>query len=91
MAATATGAVTALTCRDCAASFVFTAGDSRFYASKGFVNPTRCPGCRALRKKAPGAGGSVGLQVESMTPVLKTHHLRGLSAISVQITVESKS
>lgn len=47
-----------LTCRDCGASFVFTAGEQEFYASKGFVNePTRCPSCRQARKSAMSSGG----------------------------------
>ena len=40
-----------LTCRDCGAEFVFTAGEQEFYAEKGFQNePTRCKDCRAARK-----------------------------------------
>jgi len=40
-----------LTCRDCGAEFVFTAGEQEFYQSKGLVNePGRCPTCRAARR-----------------------------------------
>lgn len=40
-----------LTCRDCGAEFVFTAGEQEFYAEKGFQNePTRCRECRAAHK-----------------------------------------
>jgi len=48
-----------LTCRECGASFVFTAGEQEFYASKGFTNePARCPSCRAARGRGGnGAGG----------------------------------
>ena len=47
-----------LTCRDCGAAFVFTAGEQEFHASKGFENePSRCPDCRAARKAARGGGG----------------------------------
>jgi CxxC-x17-CxxC domain-containing protein len=43
----------ALVCRDCNGSFVFTAGEQEFYASKGLQNePVRCPSCRAARKNA---------------------------------------
>ena len=43
----------ALICRDCSGSFVFTAGEQEFYASKGLQNePVRCPSCRAARKNA---------------------------------------
>ncbi len=48
-----------LTCRDCGASFEFTASEQDFYAEKGFTNePTRCKDCRAARKSE--AGGSRG-------------------------------
>jgi CxxC-x17-CxxC domain-containing protein len=48
-----------LTCRDCGQSFVFTAGEQEFHASKGFENdPSRCADCRATRKAA--RGGSSG-------------------------------
>ncbi|MGE5619431.1 MAG: zinc-ribbon domain containing protein [Sphingomonadaceae bacterium] len=44
-----------LTCRDCGSGFVFTAGEQEFYARKGFANePTRCPSCRAARKRSQG-------------------------------------
>lgn len=42
-----------LTCKDCGAEFVFTAGEQEFYASKGFENePQRCKDCRIARKNA---------------------------------------
>lgn len=41
-----------LTCKDCGAEFVFTAGEQQFYAEKGFENqPVRCPACRKARKE----------------------------------------
>ncbi len=41
-----------LTCRECGASFVFTAGEQAFYAEKGLLNePQRCPTCRANRRR----------------------------------------
>ncbi len=59
-----------LTCRDCGTPFVFTQGEQAFYASKGLTNePTRCPDCRAARKRTQsggmgessyGGGGSYG-------------------------------
>ena len=50
-----------LTCRDCGASFVFTAGEQEFFAQKGFTNePSRCPSCRAARKSSQGGGYSSG-------------------------------
>ena len=40
-----------LTCRDCGAQFVFTAGEQEFYAERGFQNePSRCKACRDARK-----------------------------------------
>lgn len=41
-----------LTCRDCGATFVFTAGEQEFFALKGLQNdPARCPTCRARRRQ----------------------------------------
>ena len=40
-----------ITCRDCAGTFVFTAGEQQFYNSKGLLNaPTRCTRCRSNRR-----------------------------------------
>ena len=40
-----------LTCRDCGAQFVFSAGEQAFYAERGFQNePSRCKPCRDARK-----------------------------------------
>ena len=48
----------ALICRDCGQSFVFTAGEQEFHASKGFENePSRCAECRSARKAARGGSG----------------------------------
>ena len=50
-----------LTCRDCGASFVFTAGEQEFFASRGFTNePGRCPECRAARNRSRNDGGGGG-------------------------------
>ncbi len=47
-----------LTCRDCGATFTFTAGEQEFYASKGFANdPTRCQSCRVSHRSQRAAGG----------------------------------
>ncbi len=47
-----------LTCIDCSADFVFTAGEQEFFAMKGFQNkPTRCVNCRNVRR-AERAGAS---------------------------------
>ncbi|MDY7042493.1 MAG: zinc-ribbon domain containing protein [Chloroflexota bacterium] len=50
-----------LTCRDCGAQFVFSAGEQEFFQQRGFENePTRCPTCRAARRRERGSrsGGS---------------------------------
>ena len=40
-----------LTCRDSGSTFVFTAGEQEFYATKGLQHdPVRCPSCRANRR-----------------------------------------
>lgn len=47
-----------LTCRDCGAPFVFTAGEQEFYAEKGFTNqPSRCADCRRAAKASRNGGG----------------------------------
>ncbi len=49
-----------LTCRDCSASFTFTAGEQEFFASRGLQNvPGRCPTCRQARRGG-SAGASMG-------------------------------
>jgi len=59
-----------LTCRDCGASFVFTAGEQEFFASKGFANePSRCPECRAERKRNQNGGYSAGGRREMFATV----------------------
>jgi CxxC-x17-CxxC domain-containing protein len=48
-------------CKDCNASFVFTAEEQAFFKEKGYENePQRCPECRAARKQTRGTsrGGS---------------------------------
>ena len=42
-----------LTCKECGAEFVFTAGEQEFYAERGFQNePQRCKACRDAKKSA---------------------------------------
>jgi CxxC-x17-CxxC domain-containing protein len=46
-----------LSCRDCGESFVFSAGEQAFFASKGLTNdPQRCVSCRAAAKRARSDG-----------------------------------
>jgi CxxC-x17-CxxC domain-containing protein len=50
-----------LVCSDCGESFVFTAGEQEFHASKGFTRePRRCPNCRRLKKQQNGDVGGFG-------------------------------
>lgn len=45
-----------LVCRDCGETFVFTAGEQEFFASRGLLNkPSRCPSCRAARRANGGS------------------------------------
>lgn len=41
-----------LSCKDCGAEFVFTAGEQEFYNEKGFENePKRCKSCKDIKKQ----------------------------------------
>lgn len=56
-----------LSCKECGAAFTFTASEQAFYAEKGFQNdPSRCPECRAARKRQNGGrmGGGARPQRE---------------------------
>ncbi len=47
-----------LTCRDCRDSFLFSAGEQTFFATKGLQNdPQRCPACRAAARQARAGSG----------------------------------
>jgi CxxC-x17-CxxC domain-containing protein len=41
-----------LTCQDCKADFVFSAGEQEFYAERDLSAPLRCKDCRAKKKTA---------------------------------------
>ncbi len=48
-----------LICEDCEEEFIFDVGEQRFFKSKGFSDPKRCPDCRRqvknrLRKRKRG-------------------------------------
>lgn len=50
-----------LTCVECNAEFVFTAGEQEFYQQKGFQNePKRCHACRTVRRSDTGRRGPAG-------------------------------
>ena len=56
-----------LTCRDCGANFVFTAGEQGFYLEKGLLNePQRCPNCRANRRRERNNGSTVGRETTTI-------------------------
>ena len=53
-----------LNCQDCKQPFVFTAGEQKFYDSKGFADPPkRCKTCRDLRKADRQAKDAQGAPV----------------------------
>ena len=46
-----------LTCVDCGAEFVWTAGEQQFFADKNFKNePKRCKACKSKQASRPAAG-----------------------------------
>ncbi len=50
-----------LTCKECSESFIWTAGEQEFYASRGLEHPpARCPSCRERRRAGSGGGGRGG-------------------------------
>ena len=49
-----------LTCVDCGQTFIFTADDQEFFASRGFGEPKRCRSCRANRRTERDGGGGGG-------------------------------
>ena len=50
-----------LQCADCGATFVFSADEQEFFASRGYTNePKRCLSCRQARKTDRYGGGSGG-------------------------------
>jgi CxxC-x17-CxxC domain-containing protein len=47
-----------IVCVDCHQPFVWTAGEQRFYAERGFTSPPkRCKECKAKHAPARGQGG----------------------------------
>jgi CxxC-x17-CxxC domain-containing protein len=57
-----------LTCVDCGAEFVWTAGEQQFFADKNFKNePKRCKACKGKRASRPAGGGSARERVETVT------------------------
>lgn len=39
-----------ITCKDCIKEFIFTVGEQKFYAQRGFSDPVRCKECREKNK-----------------------------------------
>lgn len=44
-----------LTCVECGREFLFSADDQEFFATRGYLEPKRCRGCRANRRSEGGA------------------------------------
>ncbi len=60
-----------LTCRECGAEFIFSAGEQAFYAAKGLLNePARCPECRAARRARLNDGGYDAVPRREMHPAV---------------------
>ncbi len=58
-----------LTCTECGASFIFSAEDQEYHASRGFDNePRRCPSCRQARRDAGGRAPFGRRETQSMGP-----------------------
>lgn len=68
-----------LTCVECKTSFVFSARDQEFHASKGFANePKRCTNCRQARRVARGdTPMSAGAGGPARTPVYSGPRAQG--------------
>jgi CxxC-x17-CxxC domain-containing protein len=45
-----------LTCIECGQTFLFSADDQEFFASRGYLEPKRCRNCRANRRVDRDAG-----------------------------------
>src|SRR5881628_3387399 len=57
-----------LRCVDCAAEFIWTAGEQQFFADKNFKNePKRCKACKGKRAARPAGGGMSRERVETQT------------------------
>ena len=53
-----------LTCADCGATFVFTAGEQEFFQQKGYTNvPKRCTACRSNRRSQRSSGDGSARQM----------------------------
>ena len=55
-----------LTCVDCGAEFIWTAGEQQFFADKNFKNePKRCKACKGKRASRPAGGRHARERVET--------------------------
>ena len=74
-----------LSCVDCGAEFIWTAGEQLFFADKNFKNePKRCKSCKAKRASRPaGAGPSASRErVETTTNKLDSEGTEVAAATS---------
>lgn len=56
-----------LRCRDCGQDFIFTVGEQEFYSAHGLQNdPSRCPQCRAARRRSRNGDGGRPRQMHTV-------------------------
>jgi DNA repair exonuclease SbcCD ATPase subunit len=60
-----TGEDIKLICRQCGQEFIFTQSEQEFYEQQGFVQPRRCPQCRAARQNQTMAAAQPQPQPEA--------------------------
>ena len=49
-----------IACCDCGQPLTFSAGEQKFFWSKGLSKPRRCPDCRLFRKRTLIPAGELG-------------------------------
>lgn len=56
-----------LQCSECGTTFLFSAGEQRFFQSKGYINqPKRCPSCRETKRAQRAKAGDPTVPVREM-------------------------
>jgi DNA replicative helicase MCM subunit Mcm2 (Cdc46/Mcm family) len=68
-----------LYCEDCRQQFVFDEGEQRFFKSKGFSDPKRCPNCRKSVKSKMKNRRDNGHRSHHKGRFRKRHHNRNNS------------
>lgn len=67
---------TTLSCRECGASFTFSAEEKESYEARGFQQPARCPECRAKKRSNKRRGTSAHVKAETTSPVMANTQMR---------------